>query len=322
MKKTEIKYSVIIPLYKSGEWLDELVLRLEKVFQSYDESFELILVNDASPDEVTWSKVQMLAFRHKWIRGFDMLYNIGQHNAIICGIEKSCGDYIITMDDDLQHPPEEIPKLINSIISNPDIMCVMGLYASKQHSLFRNFGSWIFRLILRWFYGKAVDIKTSSFRIMRRELAEAIACFRTVRPSIGPITIQLTRKIMNVLVEHHPRQKGRSGYTLLQLVSRTIDAVIYTSTLPLRLFSILGFFLSLLTIIFSVIVFFLWESGHIQQPGYTSVILLITFFSGTILMGIGVVGEYISRVVREVSGPEKYKIIRETTNYKRDLSEL
>lgn len=307
-----IKYSVVIPVYKSGAWLEELVGRINAALSPLGEAFEVILINDASPDEVTWPKIEELAARHSWIRGYDMLYNVGQFIAIICGLEHAKGDLILTMDDDLQHPPEELPKLIKAIYEHHDMVCVMGLYETKQHSWSRNAGSGLFRFILRLFYGKHDAIKTSSFRIMRREFAEAITRYRTARPLLGSMTVQLTRKMMNVPVAHHRRSQGRSGYHWTRLISHTLDAVIYKSTAPLRIFSVFGFSTATLAFFIGLTVIVRWLSGDIRTPGYTSLILTIAFFSGTILMGIGVVGEYIARIISEVSGPAPYQIRRVT----------
>jgi len=302
--------SIVVPVYKSGPWLEELAARIGGVFANRKETFELVLVNDASPDDVTWPKIEELAARFPWVRGFDMLYNVGQFGAIVCGLEQALGEFIITMDDDLQHPPEELPKLINAIHEHPDMVCVMGLYETKRHSWFRNLGSHLFGFILNRTYGKQSTVRTSSFRIMRRELAEAITRYRTARPLLGSMTIQLTRKIMNVPVAHHPRPHGRSGYSLLRLVRCTLDAIIYKSTLPLRFFSFFGFCTAAVAFLLGFIVFVEWMFGRILVAGYASIVLTIAFFSGTILMGIGVVGEYIARVISEVSGPPRYQVRR------------
>ena len=309
-QRNRIKYSVVIPVYKSGSWLEELVDRIQAGLAPLNEPFEVILVNDASPDEVTWPKIEELAARHAWIRGYDMLYNVGQFIAIVCGLEHAQGELIVTMDDDLQHPPEEIPKLISAIREHPEVVCVAGLYETKRHSWLRNTGSRLYASILRRCYGKDEAIKTTSFRVMRRELADAITRYRSTRPLLGSMTVQLTRHIKNVPVAHHPRARGRSGYGLRQLIGRTMDAVIYKSTAPLRFFSVLGFCTSALAFFIGVTVLVRWMLGEIGVAGYTSLILTIAFFSGTILMGIGIVGEYVARIIGEISGPARYQIRR------------
>jgi len=241
-----------------------------------------------------------------------MLYNVGQFGAIVCGLEQAVGEFIITMDDDLQHPPEEVPKLIEAIHNNPDMVCVMGLYETKRHSWFRNLGSHLFGFILKRTYGKQSTVRTSSFRIMRRELAEAITRYRTARPLLGAMTVRLTRNMMNVTVAHHARSRGSSGYSLRRLIGCTLDAIIYKSTAPLRFFSIFGFCTAAAAFLVGLIVFIKWMFGEIGVAGYTSLVLTTAFFSGTILLGIGVVGEYIARIISEVSGPARYQIRRAT----------
>lgn len=305
-----VRYSIVIPVYRSGPWLEELARRIEAAMAPRGEAFEVLLVNDASPDAMTWPAIEDLARRHPWLRGFDMLYNVGQFKALLCGFEQARGEFVLTMDDDLQHPPEELPKLIDAMLANPEMLCVIGKYGVKQHSALRNLGS----RGLAWFISKAYkkppEITTTSFRIMRRELAETLAQYRTTRPLLGPMIVQLTRRVMNVTVEHHPRQQGKSGYSIWKLAARTLDGVIYASTAPLRFFTIIG--LTATTAAFAMALFMLsrWTIGGIGVPGYTSLILTITFFSGIILMGIGILGEYIGRVVAEVSGPPKHRIRR------------
>ena len=309
-QRARIKYSVVIPVYNSGAWLEELVHRLHAVLATLNETFEVILVNDASPDGTTWATIEELAARHSWVRGYDMLYNVGQFVSIVCGLEHAQGELIVTMDDDLQHPPEEIPKLIGAIREHPEVVCVAGLYETKRHSWIRNAGSRLYASILRRCYGKNEAVRTTSFRIMRRELADAITRYRSTRPLLGSMTVQLTRQIKNVPVAHHPRARGRSGYGIAQLIGRTMDAVIYRSTAPLRFFSVLGFCTSALAFLTGLTVFVRWMLGEIGVAGYTSLILTIAFFSGTILMGIGIVGEYVARIIGEISGPARYQIRR------------
>lgn len=307
-----VRYSVVIPVYRSGAWLEELVARIHTTLVPMREPFEVVLVNDASPDDGTWPVIGRLAAQFPSVRGFDLLYNVGQFAATVCGLEQARGELLVTMDDDLQHPPEEIPKLITAIQQHPDILCVMGQHETKRHSPLRNAGSALYKRILDAVYGKSPALQMSSFRIMRRELAEALIRYRTARPLLGSMTVRLTRRMMNVPVVHHPRSHGRSGYTWPRLIGHVLDAVIYKSTLPLRVFSVLGFLTASLAFLIGVTVFLRWLAGEIATPGYTSLILTIAFFSGTILLGIGIVGEYVARIISEVSGPPRYEIRRIT----------
>ncbi len=314
MQVRKIDYSIVIPVYKSGEWMDELVSRIGNVMAAIDpDAFELILINDCSPDSITWAAVKRNARQHPWVRGFNLLYNVGQFRATLCGLKQAAGQFVITMDDDLQHPPEEIPKLIQAI-HDGDALCVMGLYESKKHSRFRNLGSAMMQNIMNRLYGKPPGIRTTSFRIMKRDLVNAILSFRTARPQMGAVLVSLTREIINVTVSHNRRKSGKSGYGLRKLLSTTRDNIVSASTFPLRLFSIIGVGCALASFLLAIIFFIRWFTGGIRVAGYTSQILLIILFGGLTLAGIGILGEYISRIISELTGPEQYRI-REDTDH-------
>jgi dolichol-phosphate mannosyltransferase/undecaprenyl-phosphate 4-deoxy-4-formamido-L-arabinose transferase len=303
----ELDYSIVIPVYKSGPWMDELVERIGAVMQvEARDSFELVLVNDCSPDLITWPAIKRNAEKHKWVRGVDLLYNVGQFRAMLCGMEQAQGRFILNMDDDLQHLPEELPKLIQTILADDQLLCVMGKYETKQHSAFRNMGSRLVRNIMNRLYGKPSEIQTTSFRIMRRELASAIMAYRTAKPQMGPLIVSLTKKIENISVQHAPRPQGSSGYNLWSLLSATFDSIINASTAPLRFFSVIGFLCSGASVFLMLFFLLRWLTGGIGVAGYTSQILLISFFGGMTLAGIGVLGEYVARVIAEVTGPERF----------------
>lgn len=308
MSGNTIKYSIVAPVYRSGPWLNELVQRIESTMRQIGEPFEVILVNDCSPDDVTWPIIEELCQKFDFLTGIDLLYNVGQFRAVLCGFEHALGEFIITLDDDLQHPPEEIPKLVREMKENPELLCVMGKYEGKKHSFLRNLGSEFVAWIMQKAYNKPKGIKTTSFRILKRSLAETLVHYRTNRPLLGPLIVQTTRKVANVLVEHHPRPHGRSGYGIGRLISATFDSIIHASTVPLRAFASFGFCVAALAFLLAFVYFVRWCLGQIHSPGFTSLILTVSFFSGMILMGIGVLGEYIARIIAEVTGPPKYQI--------------
>lgn len=313
MKNEEIKYSIIIPVYRSGAWMDELVARIGSVMeQEAPGGFELILVNDCSPDAVTWPAIQRNAVKHPWVKGYNLLYNVGQFKATVCGMQQARGRYILNMDDDLQHVPEELPKLIRAIDEDDDLLCVMGRYQTRQDSAFRNAGSRFYQRVTNSVYGKSADIQTTSFRIMKKELSDAILAYRTAKPIMGSLIISLTQKIKNVPVRHEARRKGSSGYTLWTLVRTTLDNVINASTAPLRFFSMVGFFCAGLSVVLGAFFLFRWIGNGIGVAGFTSQILLIIFFGGMTLAGIGVLGEYVARIIAEITGPERFHIKEQT----------
>lgn len=305
-----VRYSVVIPVYGSGDWLADLVERIQTVMVPLGYPFEVILVNDASPDAVTWPTVAGLARKHAWVRGIDLLYNTGQFRAILCGFSAAAGDFVLTMDDDLQHPPEEIPRLIEAIEHHPEIDCVMGLYAKKCHGLLRNAGSRFMAEIMRRLYDKPAGVQTTSFRIMRRELAHSLTLYRIAHPQLGPLILRMTPRVMNVTVRHMPRPSGRSGYRFGRMSAEVLRSVINASIFPLRVVSWIG--LSSSGVAFCTAAYFVVRKlmGGIGVPGFTSTVLAITFFSGLILLSIGVLGEYVGRIIQELTGMPRY-VIRE-----------
>jgi polyisoprenyl-phosphate glycosyltransferase len=311
--KENPQYSIVIPVYNSAAWMDELINRIGVVMEHEAPGrFEVILINDCSPDAATWLAIKQNAERHPWVRGTDLLYNVGQNRAIICGLHQARGKFVLTMDDDLQHPPEEIKKLIMAIHDDDEILCVIGQYKTKRHNIFRNAGSLCYQKIMTWTYEKSPGTQMTSFRIMRRELVEALLACRTAKPQISPLIISLTRKIKNVSVQHMTREHGQSGYTLYKLMGLTFDNVINASTAPLRFFSAIGFVCAGASLLLLTGFFLNWLTGGVRVAGYTSQILLITFFGGMVLVGLGMLGEYIARIITELTGPERFRI-RETT---------
>ena len=208
------KFSIVIPCYCSGDWLPELVERIDKTMRVYGESFEVILVNDASPDN-TWHHIAELAQQYSFVHGVDLLFNTGQQRTTICGLERARGEYVILMDDDLQHLPEEIPRLIRAMQSETAPDCVMGIYDQKQHSLFRNLGSRAWRYIVAKLYDVPTTLKMSSFRIMNRELAQALCLHGTVSPMLGVLIYRTTSRVANTLVDHRPRVGAKVDTDLL-----------------------------------------------------------------------------------------------------------
>tara|TARA_Y100001978_G_C23681699_1_gene429453 strand:- start:791 stop:1726 length:936 start_codon:yes stop_codon:yes gene_type:complete len=308
------QFSIIIPVYKSGEWLESLVERIINVMKSIniENSFELILVNDASPDDITWEKILFLTEKYTWIKGIDLFFNLGQFKATLCGISHSKGEYIITMDDDYQQLPEEIPKLINAILSSKKIDCVFGDYEAVQPSKFRKFGTKLKSPIFNIFYKKDKNIKTSSFRILKKELANTLLNYKIAHPQPSPLITKITDNIINIKVKHNPRIKYKSNYSILNLIREIFYSLINASILPLRLISFLGILFSTCAFIVGIYTFLNWFQGGIKVEGFTTIVITITFFSGLILFSIGILSEYIGRIIREVSGFKNFPIRKKT----------
>ena len=308
MENELLKYSIVIPVYNSDKCLDELANRIQNIMhKNYGKSFELILVDDCSSNKNTWITIERLKKKYNWLIAYKLLYNVGQFKALLCGIEKASGQYIINMDDDLQHQPEELPKLINKIKENNELDCVFGIYSAKKHSPIRNLGSFFVRLLNRK-KSNSVSVKTSSFRIMRGHFCEAIINYNTSKPQLGPLILELTKKIEYVQVEHSERKFGKSGYSLYALTNHTIDLLVKQNTKPLRFFSIFGFLTSFTSILYVIFLILRWHIGDIKVAGYTSTIVIVSFFGGAIISGIGILGEFIARILDELVKPKTYII--------------
>ena len=273
-------------------------------------NYEIVLVNDASPDD-TWSRICELSVSHSCVRGVDLMFNTGQFRAIICGLQHADGDFIILMDDDLQHPPEELPKLIDRMTDEPALDCVMGTYSQKQHSFLRNLGTRIWTRIASSLFKISSNANITSFVLIKRKLAETMCLHKTVSPVIGVLIHRSTNRIGYELVTHDPRIAGESGYRFFALITIVLDNIFSSSVLPLRMITLLGLGSALLSIFLGLYYLGAYLSGGISVPGFVTTVLLIIFFGGMTLFSSGLVGEYLLRIVDEVRRPPRY-VVRET----------
>ena len=307
MRKYVTKYSIVIPVYNSETSLEELSGRIDNVFKTLQETYELILVNDCSRDK-SWDVITKIKESNCNLRAFNLAFNVGQFGAIFCGLEHANGEYIITMDDDLQNPPEEIPNLIEKIRGNGSIECVYGIPQMKNHNAFRNLGSRAIKVLNDKIWSKNKSIKTSSFRLFTKDLKDRLIMFQTKSPAVTGFIFKLTDKIENVEVKHDKRKHGKSNYTFIKLVAATFDSIVNYSTLPLQYVARIGVITSFLSFLIAIFFTVQYIRGIITQPGFFSIIVTISFFSGLILLSIGVLGEYIMRIIKEVNHTPKYII--------------
>lgn len=301
-----MRYSIVIPVYNSGEWIKCLVKHIITVMNERVEGkYEIILINDASPDFSTWSKLKDVCKTFENITIINLQYNAGQLNALMCGFKYASGEYIITMDDDFQHDPEEIPKLVNKIIETK-CDCVIGQYAEKKHGFIRRIGSRLSNKLSEKIYGKPKDITSNSFRIINRKTIEAMLTYKGRKPQLGPMLFSITQNIETIVIKHKERLYGNSGYKMSKLISETLNVVINASTFPLDLVSIGGVVVAGGSFLVGIVYFILYIAGEIAVPGFTAQILVTTCLSGMIILSIGIVGKYIGRIVKEVIGFPAY----------------
>src|SRR4030095_8005943 len=230
--------AVVVPVYRSAAQLPMLVELLQPVLSALAGSYELVLVNDGSPDR-SWEIIEQLAAKHPWVRGIRLMRNYGQHNALLCGIRAAKYEIIVTMDDDLQHAPEEIPRLLEQLQQGFDV--VYGAPEAERHPPLRALASRITRLALGTAIGMDLAKNVSAFRVFRTELREAFASYHSPFVSIDVLLTWATTRFTAIPVVFQPRHSGASNYTFTKLVRHALDMMTGFSTAPLQLASLVGF---------------------------------------------------------------------------------
>lgn len=287
------RLSVVIPVYRSEAILPELVRRLEAVLTAIADDFELVLVNDSSPDG-SWNVICDLARRHSWIRAINLMRNYGQHNALLCGIRIARYDVIVTMDDDLQHPPEEIPKLLAKLAEGYDV--VYGTPEQEQHGLGRDLASWFTKLALQNVMGAEIARRVCAFRAFRGQVAKAFEHYEGSFVSIDVLLTWGTNRFASIPVNHRPRKQGTSGYTFRKLMTHAMNMMTGFSTMPLQIASLIGFiftFFGFLVLAYVLARYFL--RGN-PVPGFPFLASIVALFSGAQLFALGIIGEYLARM--------------------------
>ncbi len=284
--------SVVVPVYNGAETLAPLVRRLEAVLGATD--YEILFVNDGSVD-ASWSEIVALGREHERIRGLDLARNYGQHNALLAGLRAARNEVVVTLDDDLQNPPEEIPRLLERLDDGADV--VYGLPRQRQHGLWRNVSARLTRFALRGAVGIELADKVSTFRAFRTSLRDTFAFFQGPYVTLDVLLSWATTRFEAIPVEHDERQGGTSAYTFRKLASQALTMLTGFSTRPLRIATLIG----LGTILFGFAVF-VWVvvrymlEGFASVPGFPFLASAIAIFSGAQLLALGVIGEYIARM--------------------------
>ena len=302
--------SVVVPVFNSEGTLDELVSRLKTVLSQFADEWEIILVNDGSQDE-SWRLVCKVARQYSWIRGIDLMRNYGQHNALLAGIREAQYSVIVTMDDDLQNPPEEIPLLLAKLHEGYDV--VYGTPAREQHGPWRDLASRVTKLVLQSAMGAETARKVSAFRVFRTQVREAFANYQGPFVSIDVLLTWGTTRFAAVSVRHDPRRIGKSNYTFRKLVTHALNMMTGFSVLPLQLASLMGFCFALFGLLVLVYVLgrYLIQGGSV--PGFPFLASTIAIFSGVQLLALGIIGEYLARMhFRMMERPTYYSVKRDT----------
>ena len=266
----------------------------------------------------SWKVIQGLFSKDDRIRGIRMSRNYGQHNALLCGIREARGDIIVTLDDDLQHPPEEIHKLLSKLLDERyDV--VYGPPKNEQHGIWRDFASQITKMTLEGAMGAASARQVSALRVFRTNLREAFSNYSSPTVNIDVLLTWATTNFAAIRVKHDARKFGQSGYTVSKLILHALNMMTGFSTKPLQLASLMGFSFALFGFFILAYVFARWALQDDSVPGFAFLASIIAIFSGVQLLALGVIGEYIARMHFRTMERPTY-LVREWLNNKKTES--
>jgi polyisoprenyl-phosphate glycosyltransferase len=302
--------SIVVPVYRSEQILQELAFQIDAEMTASSTVYELIFVCDGSPDE-SWAVIGDLAEGNPSIRGVLLQNNFGQHNAIMCGMAYATKDVIVTMDDDLQHSPRDIEHLVAAI--QPGVQVVYGHFTNRHHSFLKRLGSKFNNLLASLILGKRPNLYLSPFRAIRKEVVNEIIKFKGPFVYVDGQILEVTRAIKSVDVEHHRRFDGKSGYSFAKSLSLLMHMATTTSLIPLRLSTLVGLSMSVISFLAGLVIIVLRLSGSSTPVGWASLIVTVLFASGVQLFALGVLGEYLGKIALASVGRRQY-VVEDTTN--------
>ena len=297
--------SVVVPTYRNAQGLESLARAISEVLQRENRTFEVLFVNDGSPD-ATWDAIQRINRAHPEVRGINLMRNYGQHNALLAGIFNARHEIVITMDDDFQTPPTEIPKLLGKIDDGFDL--VYGARDKEQHGLARNLASCVTKWLVQHTMNAPLAGSITSFRAFRTDLMRDY-------PRNGPPAVFIdamldwtAQKVTSVSVEHHRRGAGKSGYSWRKLMTHAVNLITGLSVVPLQLAAWLGFLVTGFGVVLFAFVMVSYILHGSEVPGFTFLAVVILLFSGAQLCVLGIIGEYLARIYLRLLGKPAFVI--------------
>jgi glycosyltransferase involved in cell wall biosynthesis len=309
--RTSFTYSVVVPVYNSVDLVGRTVDRIVEVFEGAGLAYQLVLVNDGSRDG-SWEVIAEKARTNPNVVALNLLQNYGQHHANVAGFREATGDFVITMDDDLQNPPEEALVLIDEAMYGWDV--VFGRFGRKQAAGYRRIGSQLISLINRRIFGQPPGLAVSNYRILRRGVVDRICRSRTAHPYITGQALMFSGSRTDVPVRHDPRPSGKSGYSMSRIL-RLVFAILFSySSFPLRAAALAGFGIAVLSFLlggFYVVRSFFVES---PTPGWTTIAVLLAVFNGVTIALLSMLGEYVVRTLNAVSAQESYHVMERVSS--------
>ena len=308
------KVSFVIPCYRSSKTIGGVVNEIESTMAQLAYEYEIILVNDSSPDD-TFAVISALAEADGHITAVDLAKNFGQHAALMCGIRHSSGDILVCLDDDGQTPADEAGKLLEKIEAGYDV--VYASYDHKQHSGFRNFGSRVNAWMTEIMLGKPKELSLTSYFAAKRFIADEMLRYENCFPYVMGLVLRSTKNICNVPVNHRSREQGQSGYTLGKLLSLWMNGFTSFSIKPLRIATYFGAFTAFAGYIYALIIVIRHFDVGMAPLGWSSTTALLLLLGGMILVVLGIMGEYVGRIYMCANAAPQY-VEREVIRHEGD----
>lgn len=302
-----MKISFVIPCYRSEKTLPDVVDEIKTTMAIIGHEFEIILVNDCSPDK-TFEVIKKLASENDNILGIDLAKNFGQHCALMAGMRHTSGDVVVCLDDDGQTPADEVGKLLDKLDEGYDV-CYAS-YGKKQHSGFRNFGSKVNELMTRIMLGKPKELKVSSYFAAKRFIVDDMLRYEQSYAYVIGLVLRATKNVANVEVNHRARSVGESGYTLAKLFSLWFNGFTAFSIKPLRIATGIGCFCACSGFLYGIYTIIKKLVLVDVQAGFSALMSVLVFIGGMIMLMLGLIGEYIGRIYICMNNSPQY-VIRE-----------
>ncbi len=288
------KVSYVIPCYRSAKTVEVVVKDIQTTMEAEKTyEYEIILVNDCSPDD-TWQVIEEICRGNSMVTGINFARNYGQHSALMAGIRQAKGDVVVCLDDDGQTPPQEAPKLLRALEEGADV--AYARYEKKKHSLFRNFGSYLNEEMARFMLDKPKELTVSSYFAVKRHIVNDMIRYENAYPYVIGLVLRATRNIVNVDVTHRSREVGTSGYTFRKLLGLWMNGFTSFSVKPLRIATCLGGIIALAGFIYGIVVVIQKFVLPDRVLGFSSLMAAVVFLGGTIMIMLGLIGEYVGRI--------------------------
>ncbi len=303
--------SFIIPCYRSEKTIIAVVEEIKETMEILPEyEWELILVNDCSPDD-TLSVLKSIAESDTRVTVIDFARNFGQHSALMAGLRQAKGEYVVCLDDDGQTPADQVDRLLNALEEGADV--AYARYNHKKHSAFRNFGSHVNEMMARFMLGKPKTLQVSSYFAAKRYIVNDMIRYENSYPYVIGLVLRSTNNIVNVDVDHRSREIGNSGYTLKKLLGLWMNGFTSFSVKPLRMATVMGVMAAIAGFIYGIVIIIQHFVLPDRVQGFASIMAVLIFFGGMMMIMLGLIGEYVGRIYISLNNSPQY-VIKEIYN--------